>query len=331
MITFAEKCRRESAASIAAGNGPTLRVAAPGAAPGTAPPIFYTTTQKGSLVVVGGATGRTLADAQNSIRSGSPIVFADATALHAAIRLWTQEDKWGAKRIENVTKLPINRFVVVLTHALANKYWAPSIHRDWRKWASWVGLGPNDDNSIESLYSMAIASHSHRSPTFVVDDLTVMNARSDTEAFYTSVAIADRRHFVLRTDAIARHEYVDSGESVQMAEVVDKVGLLQFKILSPCKLKSGDVTLFGESEKATKVKLEALSFDGQLHGEITFNANNKTAFRLATCGETLWLTGPEPFGGRKSAARRWTNQSDPAEPVGRPVPMHIALAAAVTD
>ena len=353
-----------SAAQVAAGGRPLLRMEAPSLSfEGSGEAFVYLTGKRlvmVSLSVLGDATSTVTTDVAQKVadwRTG--VIFADRAALTATAKALS--DSPGARRkarvIAYLSRLPLNGQYAVLTDALALRFVAPAPAASIEGWRGFFHV--ERIGFTESL--LRLATEAAGGETTVIPD-AISRLRTSgksiafhlfkgpyeqVKAFRSVTRHADLWAALLHSDQITGQAYLRSGDTVVAEPVRMLGGIVEARVSTPFKLRPGSgVLVWRDGDRGLPATLVDLGFDAEsemLTARFSKPASGKRrrngydvlfdglGARGKGNGEALYVTtqpfsGTEAPGGVGNRSTSWTA----GRSITRELPLFVSLAAAAS-
>jgi hypothetical protein len=243
--------------------------------------------------------------------------------------------------------------VVVLTEALARKFYLAGDGSDIRAWRTAFGLGP-DPASLAELLAATYRDDTNRrysnqsrdpframllAEETAVDALQHSFTSSAATAWKAAEKMGEAWDSATRTDVLLRHRHLLDGSVVRAQPIGTALGRVDAMLSLPVRLKKGKVVLMPDDDHTPDLgyaTLDGLSMTGDdLTGAFTEQKGALRSFgmlRDAAAANTTVLVTAEPFLGStpRVFGGRWGSRTTPAvdgQPAARrEVPLDVVLA-----
>jgi hypothetical protein len=360
MTPSATNLHVQSSERVAVGQLPLLRTEIPGMPRDCDEHGFMFVISGGAKPVIlesNGSSDRIGPNAEEIIdlyEQGHRMLFTDRATLSAVLRVLNRtgnyKNKKAAQVIAYLAKLPMAYHAVVLTDALALKYWAPVGCDDLAGWVAAFGMTSMSD--VGAIRSLIERAGEGTSPVFpcafgyrlgrgLFRSLRA-GKRSSIDAYRKINSHMEMWGAVQRTDRHLRSSFLRTGDVVKVTPFKCLGGIIEATATTPFKLRPGSSVFVFDDSAGYEVSLLDLGFDSGTQSltarfaPSTFGSKRTKSNGYdmladpARRGSEFWVTSA-PF-----QANRRTNPGDVRQgTVGdgaptRELPLYVSLAAAAS-
>jgi hypothetical protein len=285
--------------------------------------------------------------------AGGRMIFTDRATLNAVTKVLNRTGDYKAKKAAQVitymTKVPMAYQSVVLTDALASKYWAPTGCNTLSGWMAAFGMptSPPATGAIRALIERASdgtmtmfpAALSEASVKGLFDSLRA-GKKSSIDAYRKINSHMEMWGAVQRTDRHLRSSFLRTGDVVKVTPFKCHGGIIEATATTPFKLRPGSSVFVFNDTDGLEATLLDLGFDNETQS-LTARFTNSTGFGgdrrkrsgydmladPARRGTEFWVTSA-PFQANNRGGSRSTRANGGGDTVVRELPLYVSLAAA---